>query len=298
MAQGPVTVIKQMQKDLNSSMANLGQLIKNAAYSPTFYEPVSGLDGRRVSLQSNSLIPVLSVKGIQRFEPDTQAIGLIEKYIEFIINEMRQATAANDQAQGIDGEQGGGTATEAQILAQGSNNRFAYIVEMINSAMFGGLASEYFQLWKQFGEPGKMVVKDGSNDGEGYPVQPEDLQGNYIFRPVPAQSQQAKLQHFNQLKGLVVDLMQLQMKAPQMLTGANGVPKQLDVYDFLVNQMLPLVNVQARGLFKDAPPPMMPGMLPPGPGMPPPGPGAPPPGPMPAPEPAAPGPEMPMPGVG
>lgn len=290
MSQGPVTVIKQMQKDLNSNMANLGQLMKNASYSPTFYTPSSGIDGRRVSLQSNSLIPALDVNGIKRFEPATQAIELINRYIEFIINEMRQATAANDQAQGI--EAGGtDTATEAQILAQGSNNRFAYIIEMINAAMFGGLAQEYFWLWKQFGEPGKMVVKDGSNDGKGYAVQPEDLQGNYIFKPVPTQSQQAKLQHFSQLKSLVTDLMQLQMQAPQMLVGPNGQPKQLDLYDFLVNQMLPLVNVQARGLFKDAPMPMM-GL----PGLPSPGAGAPPPGPDGlAPDAQGPPPEMPLP---
>lgn len=253
MSQGPVDVIKQMQKTLNNNVANLEQLIKNAAYSPTFYEPSSGLDGRRVSLQSNSLIPVLSVKGIERMPPATQAIKEIESYMNFIIDQMRQATAANDQAQGIQNS-GADTATEAQILAQGSNTRFGYIVEMINSAMFGDLAEEYFLLWKQFGE--KMIVKDGSNDGKGYEIKPEDLKGCYVFKSVPTQSQQAKLQHFAQLKGLVTDLMQLQMQAPQMLMDDSGKMKQLDLYDFLVNQMLPLVGVQARGLFKDATMPM------------------------------------------
>lgn len=292
MSQGPVTVIKQMQKALNTNMANLEQLIKNAAYSPTFFTPSSAIDGRKVSLQSNSMIPVLDINGIKRFEPATSAISEIEQFIQFIINEMRQATAANDQAQGIEAG-GSDTATEAQILAQGSNNRFAYIIEMINAAMFGGLAQEYYWLWKQFGEPGKMVVKDGSNDGKGYAVQPEDLQGDYIFKPVPTQSQQAKLQHFGQLKALVADLMQLQMTAPQMLQGPDGQLKQLDLYDFMVNQMFPLVGVQARGLFKDAPAPQpmaqgLPGAVPPPTGA---GPA------MPPPDAQGPPPEMPLPGM-
>lgn len=280
LAQGPVDVIKDMQKDLNTNMANLGQLLKNAAYSPTFYEPSSGMDGRRVSLQSNSLIPVLNIKGIQRFEPAVHAISEVQQYIGFLINEMRQATAANDQAQGIGGSQTD-TATEAQILAQGSNTRFGYIIEMINNSFFGALAAEYFKLWKQFGAPGQMMVKDGSSDGKGYAVQPADLQGHYVFRSVPTQSQQAKLQHFGQLKSLMTDLLQLQMQAPQMLVDNTGKQKQLDVYDFLTNQMLPLVGVQGRGLFKDAPPPPpMPPMGLPGPGGPG-APGGPPTGPMP-----------------
>ncbi len=269
LAKGPVDVVKDMQKALNNNTANLEQLIKNASYSPTFYEPVSGLDGRRVSLQSNSLIPVLSVNGIKRFEPAVQAIDLIQKYIDFIIGQMREATAANDQSQGINTSGSGDTtATEAQILAQGSNTRFGYLTEMINASCFGEIAEQYFYLWKQFGEPGKMVVKDGSNDGKGYLIQPEDLQGCYVFKAVPTQSQQAKLQHFQQLNGFVQQLIQLQMQAPQMLVDNAGKPKQLDLYDFLVNQMLPLVNVQARGLFKDAPPPpqMMLGAGPPAPG--------------------------------
>lgn len=264
MAQGPIDVIKQMQKSLNSNMANLEQLTKNAAYSPTFYEPSSGLDGRRVSLQSNTLIPVLNVKGIQRFEPAVQAIGVMQKLIDFIIGQMREATAANDQSQGIQGE-GVDTATEAQILAQGSNNRFGYITEMINAQIFVELANEYLMLWKQFGEPGQMVVKDGSNDGKGYAVTPEDLQGCYIFKSVPAQSQQAKLQHFAQMKGLLADALQFEQAYPQKMIGSNGQMKEVKALDFTTNQLLPLVGVQSRGLFgdKQMPPMGMPGMLPP-----------------------------------
>ncbi len=250
---GPVTVIKSMQRALNNNMSRLEQLVNNSANSPTFYEPSSGMDGRSVSLQSNSLIPVLSVQGIKRFEPATQAIELISNFIQFIIRQMREATAANDQSQGIGQE--ADTATEAQILAQGSNGRFGYITEMINNSMFGSIANEYFLLWKQFGEPGKMIVKDGSNDGKGYRVQPEDLAGCYIFKAVPTQTQQAKVAHFGQLKGLLQDIMQLQAGAPGAMVNNEGVPQQLQVYDFLANNMLPLVNVQPRGLFKDAPPP-------------------------------------------
>ena len=281
MSQGPINVIKEMQKDLNNTMANLGQLNKNAAYSPTFYEPVSGLDGRRTSLQSNALIPVLSVNGIKRFDPAVAAISLLTKYIEFIIGQMNESTAANDQAQGIDSGPASQTATAAQILSSGSNTRFGYITEMANASLFGecGIANEFFLFWKQFGEPGKMVVKDGSNDGKGYLIQPEDLEGGYIFKPVPTQSQQAKAQLYAQRKGVLQDALMMQMQNPALLKDSNGVQKQVQAYDFITQQMLPLINVQGRGLFVDAPPPApMPMGPPPGQAPPPamPGQGAPP----------------------
>ena len=252
LAQGPIDVVKQMQKAVNNDRAQAEQLIKNAAYSPTFYTPSSGIDGRRVSLQSNSMIPVLDVNGIKRFEPAVEAIGIIMKDIEFLLGQMREATAANDQAQGIQ-QQGVDTATEAQILQQGSQSRFSYIIETINAASFAnGIAPEFLMLWKQFGEPGKMVVKDGSNDGKGYAIQPEDLQGDYIFKPVIAQTAQAKQQKFGQLSAIAEKIGAI---PPGMLVDNAGKVKTLDLYGFLTSTLLPLVDVQPRGLFKDAPPP-------------------------------------------
>ncbi len=249
LAQGPVDVVKQMQKAMNNNVANVEQLIKNAAYSPTFYTPSSGIDGRRVSLQSNSMIPVLDISGIKRFEPAVDAIKIIEGWIDFLIAQMREATAANDQSQGIQGE-GVDTATEAQILAQGSNTRFGYIIESINAATFAqGIAPEFLMLWKQFGEPGQMVVKDGSNDGKGYEVQPEDLAGCYIFKPVLAQTQQAKQQKFGQLSAIAEKIGAIR---PGMLKDNNGVVKELDLYGFLTQTLLPLADVQPRSLFRDA----------------------------------------------
>lgn len=264
MAQGPVNVIKSMQKTLDTNVGNLEQLIKNAAYSPTFYEPSSGIDGRRTSLQTNAMIAVLNVKGIQRFEPAVSAIKEIENYIQFIIAQMRESTAANDQAQGIDQAGGNGTATEAQILAQGSNNRFNYIIETINAGIFPDLAHEFLWLWKQFGKEGQMIVKDGSNDGAGYQIKPEDLAGCYAFRPVQTQSQQAKLQHMSQLKGILQDMLAMEAQTPNKMVNSKGVRKEVDALDFITNNILPLAGVQSRGLFKDAPPPPppmgMPGM--------------------------------------
>lgn len=261
LAQGPVDVVKQMQKAMNNNVANVEQLIKNAAYSPTFYTPSSGIDGRRTSLQSNAMIAVLDINGIKRFEPAVDAIKIIEGWIDFLISQMREATAANDQSQGIQ-QQGGAdtTATEAQILAQGSNTRFGYIIESINAATFAeGIAPEFLMLLKQFGEPGQMIVKDGSNDGKGYQVQPEDLQGCYIFKPILAQSQAAKQQRFNQAASIIERIAAI---PPGMLKDKAGVVKQLDVYGSLTDILLPLADMQARGLFIDAPmPPPMPGMV-------------------------------------
>lgn len=254
LAQGPVDTIMGMYKDIITNMSKKNSLVTNAANSPTFYEPSSGLDGRRVSLQTNSMIPVLNVNAIKRVEPPVQAIGLIDKTIEFLIAQCREATAANEQAQGIGAD--ADTATESQILANGSNTRFQYMAEMIGASLFSDYANECFLLSKQFGTPGQMVYRQGGMDGQAVEVTPEDLQGKYVFKSIAPQSQQGKERRFMMLQKLVTDLM---TAPPGAFKDSQGQVMQPQAYDFLVKQMLPLIDVSSNGLF--APVQMQPGMM-------------------------------------
>lgn len=245
LAQGPVDSIKGLYKDIITNMARKNSLIANAANSPTFYEPSSGLDGRRVSLQTNSMIPVLNVNGIKRVEPPVNAIHLIDQTINFLISQSREATASNEQAQGIGGD--ADTATESQILAQGANSRFQYMADMIAASLFGDYAQEIFYLSKQFGVPGQMVVRQGGVDGHVQEVLPEDLAGNYCFKAVPAQTQAGKERRFMMLKGMLTEIAQA---PPGYFKDSNGQVMEPQSYEFLTKTMLPLVDVSPTGLFK------------------------------------------------
>jgi hypothetical protein len=254
LSQGPVDSIKGLYKDIITNMARKNSLIANAANSPTFYEPSSGLDGRRVSLQTNSMIPVLNVNGIKRVEPPVNAIQLIDNTITFLIGQSREATASNEQAQGIGGD--ADTATESQILAQGANSRFQYMADMIAASLFGDYAQEIFLFSKQFGVPGQMVVRQGGVDGEVQEILPEDLAGNYCFKAVPAQTQVGKERRFAMLTGF---LEKLATAPPGTFKDSNGQVMEPQVFEFLSKTMMPLMDISAANLFKPAQ--MQPGMM-------------------------------------
>lgn len=250
LAQGPIDVIKGIVIQIANNMARIEKLVNRAANTPTYYEPSSGLDGRRAIYQENSLIPVISTKGILEGKVPVEALGMIEKFLTFLINQAREATAANEQAQGI-GQGEDGTATEAQLLAQSGNMRFQYNADGVCNNFFAPLGREYYLFRKQFGQAGEMVIRDGGIDGMAVEVQPEDLQGDYDFRAIPSQSAGAKLKRFELLKGLLTELMTAQAQNPEIFTDKQGRVMQITGYEFLTEQMLPLVDVRAsRGLFK------------------------------------------------
>jgi hypothetical protein len=242
LGQGPIDLIVGMMRVLTSNMSSLNALIRQAASNPIFYEPTTMLDGRRTILQENDLVPVLSVEGIKRMEPPVQAIELIRAQIDFLITQIREATASNEQAQGVQGE-GDTTATEASILAQSANLRTQYTANMVSANFFAELMWFYFKMYQRFGTPENMIIHEAGTDGKPTSLQISDLIGDYYFKPVMAASQSSKNQRFNLLKSLVTELATATAQNPNFLKNSDGMPMQLNTYEFLTEKMLPLIDI-------------------------------------------------------
>lgn len=261
LAQGPIDLIKGMMRNLAMNMSSLNNLVKQAACNPIFYEPTTMLDGRRTILQENDLIAVLSVDGIKRMEPPVQAIALLREQISFMIVQIREATASNEQAQGIQAE-GDTTATEAQIMANSANLRTQYTANMVMATFFAELMWFYFKMFQKFGTEQNMVIHEAGVDGKPISLTIDDLVGDYTFKPILAMSQSSKNQRFQMLKGLVTELATASAQNPMLLVNEQGQPMEVDMYGFLTQQMFPLIDIFGTSkLFKPkVMPQMMPGM--------------------------------------
>jgi hypothetical protein len=255
LGQGPIDLIVGMMRNLTANISSLNSLIRQTASNPIFYEPTTMLDGRRTILQENDLVPVLSVDGIKRMEPPIAAIKLIREQIEFLITQIREATASNEQAQGIQA-QGDTTATEAQIMANSANLRTQYTANMVAANFFSELMWFYFKMYQRFGTPENMIIHEAGTDGKPSSLQISDLIGDYYFKPILAVSQSSKNSRFAMLKQLVTELGQASAANPGFLKDSGGNPMELNTYEFLTEKMLPLIDIYgAQKLFKQSPPP-------------------------------------------
>jgi hypothetical protein len=267
----PLDVIKDMVKDMQNNMARKNRLIARAANTPTFYEPSSGLDGRKTILQENSLIPVLNVKGIHHEPVPVDAIKAVDSHLSFDLTQIREATASNEVAQGV-ATDGDSTATEINALGSAASTRFQYMFEMVMNSVFPRMAYVFYQMYKDFSQPGDMVVRDAGVAGASRSVTLEELSGDYEFRAISGQSFGQKLNRFRLLMPLFQQLAQASIQNPMMFKDKNGQPMQLLPYEFLTEQLLPLIDIKAStSLFQpmQAPPtgmmpPGMPGQMPPG----------------------------------
>lgn len=266
---GPIDLIKGLMRRLANDIQALNELTKQASDNPTFFEPTTMLDSRRTILQQGSLIAVLSVDGIKRMEPPVEAIRILRENIAFWIDQINDATASNEQAQGIE-SQGDVTATEATITANSSNLRTQYTSNQVVSSLFAEMAWFFFKMFQQFGTPENMIIHEAGTDGTPSSLQLTDLAGDYIFKPVLAMSQQSRNQRFNLLKGLVTDLNMASKQDPNFLINGAGVRMKVNNYEFLTQKMLPLVDVYgAQKLFVPMTPMDMSMSMPGQPGMPP-----------------------------
>lgn len=246
LGQGPLDVIKPIMRNISSVLASKNKLLRQTAGSPIFYEPVTMLDAKRTFMEENNLVPVLSTKGIDRLPPPVEAIAILDKHLGFLIQQAREATAANEQAQGI--EMKGGTATEAEILMQASSNRTQYMISMLAWNFFVPLASHYLALRQQFSDPESLVLREAGLDGAAKKLSLQDIAGYWEFRPVLSITTSQKLNRFKLLKEMLVEL----SKAPAgFFKNGQGQVMETDNYEFLTRQMLPLIDIPSgRGLFK------------------------------------------------
>ncbi len=247
-----------MIRDIADTFSALKKLMWQAANAITFYEPVSMLDGKRTLLEGHTLVPTLSSKNINRFPPPTEAIQALRLHLHFLIQQVREATAANDQAQGIsDGGGGDDTATGMKILAASSGKRLQYMINMNNSTFGAQVIEGYLELFRQCGIEGDMVTREAGVDGEPIAITYDMLKMRFKIRPASAIPQSQKLARFNQLQNLLMGLLKL---TPGSLINDKGEPMQVNTYDYMVHDMLPLIDVRAgQRLFRTMDkPPMMP----------------------------------------
>lgn len=264
LGQGPIDVIKGMMRRLAFDVQSLNTLVQQAADNPTFYEPTTMLDGRRTILQPSSLVAVLSVDGIKRMEPPIEAIRILRENIAFWIDQINDATASNEQAQGIE-SQGDVTATEATITANSSNLRTQYTSNQVMSSLFAEMAWFFFKMFQKFGTPENMIIHEAGTDGTPMSMTIDDLVGDYVFKPVLAMSQQSKKQEFAMLSGLVEKLSAAQAANPMLFVNDKGQPMEVNLYEFMTQKMLPLIGIYGTSkLFKPKVMlPMQPGAMPP-----------------------------------
>lgn len=250
---GPLDAIMALIRDIANVLSAKKKLIWQAANAITFYEPVSMLDGKRTLLEGHTLVPTLSSKNINRFPPPSEAIAVLDRHLQFLITKVHEATAANDQAQGI-GSEGNDTATEAKILAASSGKRLQYLINMVNSTWATQVIEGYLELYRQCGIQGDMVTREAGVDGEPIAITYDMLKMRFKIRPISAAPQSQKIARFNQLQNLLMGLLQL---PPGTLTNDQGKPMQVNAYDFMVQDMLPLIDVRgAQRLFRTVDAPM------------------------------------------
>lgn len=256
-AQGPIDVVKPILRNLAYTVKAWNDLTVQVADNPIFFEPTTMLSARKTILQSSNLVPVLSTEGIKRMEPPTQAIRLLQERINFLIGQAREATAANEQAQGI--SEGSDTATEAQILQASASLRTQYTANMVASNFFAWLGWFYYKLYQRLGTPENMIIHEAGTDGRPVALNIADMAGDYSFKPVLATSQGSKNQRFKLLKDMLTGLMSV---PGLVLTDDQGQVMEPNTYEFLTKELLPLVDISgAQRLFRVAPPkPVMPGM--------------------------------------
>lgn len=240
MGQGPIDTVKALVKEIANTLAAERRLSWQAANSPIFYEPVTMLDGQRTILEGANLVPVLSSKGINRMDPPVAAIGLLRERLQFLLNQADQATAANEQTQGVQGNKDG-TATEAQILAGSASIRIQYISNMVNAAFFAEMGGGYLELYREHGVEGEMAVREGGVDGNPVPITLLMLSQDYIIRPLGSMPEANKMNRFKLLSGALREVASI---PPEALTDAQGNMHKVNTYDFLVKDVLPLIGVR------------------------------------------------------
>lgn len=246
LGQGPMDVVKPLLINIANTMLSKDKLVRAAATTPTFVEPSAGLDTRKLLLEENVIIPVLNAKGVVQGQPPVQAIGLLDAHIGMLIGQAKEATAANDLMQGT-GSSSSDTATEAKILEAGAATRFQYNFEMVMNSVFAPLAKEYFLLYKQYGEDGKMTIREAGVDGKATLVLVDDLKGDYDFKAIASQALQNRMGRFRLLEEMLTKLMTASAQNPAMLMTKDGATMKLMPYEFITEQMLPLVDVKGSG---------------------------------------------------
>jgi hypothetical protein len=185
--------VLSLQKMVNAFSGHQAALGDRASKPLILYDASSGLTGRSTFMKMFGYQPVDNINGIKEVQVDSGPIGIVQNYLNFLINLTRETTGANEQFQGMDGSD---TATEFQGLMAAAGSRFADVADTLSQGWIEPLCHECFLFYKQFGQDGQMVVRTGI-EGLAEELTRQELQGDYAFMSTGG-NDQAKQQQTSQ----------------------------------------------------------------------------------------------------
>ncbi len=266
-------IILGLAQQINIQSGRQADLVTAVTRINLAVDSSAGIDTRTLYQKEKGIIPVTNIAGIKQLSLDPTSVQILQGYLNFLIQFMRDASAATEQAQGVAGAK---TATEFQGLVQNAFTRFAETVDNFNQFMIAGLAKECYLMYRQFGDDSQMFARGNGPDSAAIPVTRDLLQPHYDFIPTTMQNEQFRQAIIKQDDALFQVL-----TSPQVMQAFAQAGKQFDLEKFFVEHNLADRQVKnGNDYIKDVPPmppPGMPAAQPPGalpgmaPGMPSPG---------------------------
>ncbi len=170
--------IRPILDSINNYAGKQQALVEWCSNPIIFYGNKSGLAGRTTFTRPMGMQPVNDASDIKEFLANPDSVKVVLEYVQFLIDQARQASGANEQFQGTEGAD---TATEFQGLTAAAGSRFADISENLNQGLFECLMQECYWMYRQFGVDGQMVVHPQTEESAAVAINKQQLQGEYRF---------------------------------------------------------------------------------------------------------------------
>lgn len=255
--------IMDTQVYINNLMSSSQRLVNKAARNPTFVSRGAGLDTLRLFTDELAVIPVQDTSQVKYNPIDGAQIKAVSDERAWAINIARETVAANEQAQGVPTTTlGNATATEAAIINANSGTRFQLIVDQFIYEFFAALGNLYYWMMRQWAMDDDLVVRESTIDGAPRNVTRADLQVDYFFVPITSAVVNDTRSMLQQEMQFAQQVQQLQATNPQAMVDSTGKMYRFDLFDFLVQEIMPKLNIRnGRTYMKEVPPEQMMAML-------------------------------------
>lgn len=185
---GCLTVVQNVQQQINTYAGYQDTLSERMAKPTIFYDESSGISARTQFMRAYGMQPVQNVQGIKEMTLSADPLKAVQAYIEFLMTIMREASGANEQFQGIDGAD---TATEFQGLEAAAGSRFSDIADTMMQGFLEPIGQECYLFNKQFGQDGQMFAHSAGTEGQIIPVTRLMLSKDYTFVAASAANEKA-----------------------------------------------------------------------------------------------------------
>jgi len=185
---GSLTVVQNVQQQINTYAGYQDTLSERMAKPTIFYDESSGISARTQFMRAYGMQPVQNVQGIKEMTLSADPLKAVQAYIEFLMTIMREASGANEQFQGIDGAD---TATEFQGLEAAAGSRFSDMADTLMQGWLEKIGQECYLFYRQFGQDGQMFAHSGGTEGQVTPITRQMLAQDYTFVAASAANDKA-----------------------------------------------------------------------------------------------------------